>query len=90
MKGLIGNGSIIDKLRKLIINSVSTGVAGRNGSCANPNKCTYWELGVVQWAVGGLTAKDFVPPVEFGGGSYSTFNDSIPEVHEFYKTGHEL
>jgi hypothetical protein len=36
MKGLIGTGSIIDKLRKLIINSVSTGVAGKDGSCAIP------------------------------------------------------
>jgi len=37
-----------------------------------------------------LTAKDFVPPVQFGGGSYSTFNESIPKIHEFYLTGHEL
>jgi len=47
MTSLIGKGSIINKLRKLIINSVSTGVSGKDGSCAVPSQCTYWELGVI-------------------------------------------
>ncbi|CAD8168001.1 unnamed protein product [Paramecium pentaurelia] len=90
MNQLIGQGSTINKLRKLIINSVSTGVQGQQkGSCLKKNECTLWELGVIQWAFGGLTAKDFVPPVTFSGGSYSKFNDSIPKSYEFYIDGSE-
>ncbi|CAD8062402.1 unnamed protein product [Paramecium sonneborni] len=90
MNQLIGKGSTINKLKKLIINSVSTGVQGtKKGTCQNKNECTLWELGMIQWSFGGLTTKDFVPPVTFGNGSYAKFNDSIPENYEFYLSGSE-